>query len=183
VIIWSCHGTFFRLSCFSHVAFYKYRISPQIFKLLLSMKKGIFGAKLSEIFCRACEPNRTLQEKVGHAMRKHQLVLAGGGVLLVLVFSFIPFVDWAAHLGGMLTGMAVGLILFSCDIRSYLWKACWFLVGLGLTIGGFWTSLTYMYSGNVEIVEQLRDVCDYYQQMMGDNEYECTCTLDQNNDG
>ena len=141
---------------------------------------GILGAKLSEIFCRACEPNKTLQEKVGHAMRKHQLVLAGGGVILVLVFSFIPFVDWAAHLGGMLTGMTVGLMIFSCSIRSYFWRSLWFLVGLALTLLGFGISLQYMYSGNVEIVEDLRNVCEYYQQMMGDDEYECSCTLDGN---
>ena len=30
----------------------------------------------------------------------------------------------------------------------------------------------------MEIVEELRDVCEYYQEMMGDDGYECTCTLD-----
>lgn len=144
---------------------------------------GLFGAKLSEIFCRSCERSQTLQEKVGHAMRKHQLVLAGGGVILVLVFSFIPFVDWAAHLGGCVTGMFVGLMLFSCAIRSYFWKLAWFLVGLVLTVGGFSISWQYMFSGNVEIIEELREVCEYYQEMMGDADYECTCTLDGNDNG
>ncbi|CAB9530690.1 RHOMBOID-like protein [Seminavis robusta] len=51
---------------------------------------GLFGAKLSEILIRSCEPNKTLQQKVGHAMRKHQFILAGGGCILVMVFSFIP---------------------------------------------------------------------------------------------
>jgi membrane associated rhomboid family serine protease len=136
---------------------------------------GIFGAKLSEIFCRSCEPRDTVQERVGHAIRKHQLVLALGGVVIVMLFSFIPFVDWAAHLGGMLAGIAVGLMIFACHIRSRIWRVLWFVVGLALTVTGFGVSLRYMYN-EVEVVEQLRDVCGYYQQFFED--YECSCTLD-----
>jgi membrane associated rhomboid family serine protease len=136
---------------------------------------GIFGAKISEIFCRCCEPNKTQDERVGHAMRKHQLELSLGGCIIVMLFSFIPYVDWAAHLGGMLTGMAVGLPIFSCYIQSMPWRILWFVVGMGITIGGFTVSLQYMYT-QVEAVEQLADVCGYYEQFFED--YECTCTLD-----
>jgi Rhomboid family len=33
-------------------------------------------------------------------------------VLIVMAFSFIPFVDWAAHLGGLLAGIVVGMVIF-----------------------------------------------------------------------
>ena len=52
---------------------------------------GLFGGKLAEVFCRACESKKTVQGRVGHQVRKEQL----GGVLcavtLVMAFSFIPF--------------------------------------------------------------------------------------------
>lgn len=135
---------------------------------------GIFGAKLSEIFCRACEPNNTFEDRVNHAMRKHQLELSLGGCVIVMLFSFIPFVDWAAHLGGMLAGMAVGLPIFACYIEAMHWRILWFVVGMVILIGGFAFSLQYMYT-EVEADEQLADVCGYYQQFYDD--YECSCTL------
>ena len=134
---------------------------------------GLFGAKLAEIFCRACESRTSIQEKAGHEMRKHQLVLCVGGVVLVMAFSFIPFVDWAAHLGGLLAGMTVGLTIFAFSIQNWAWRIIWFLVGLSTTIIGFVMSLKYMYT-KVEPLEILRDVCAYYQEYYQD--YECSCT-------
>jgi membrane associated rhomboid family serine protease len=135
---------------------------------------GIFGAKLAEIGCRCCEPRITVQEKVGHKIRQHQLVLVLGGIVIVMALSFIPFVDWAAHLGGLLAGMAVGLTVFSLSMRSVMSRIVWFLVGLAVTVVGFAASLNYMYT-QVEPAEQLRDICEYYQQFFED--YECSCTL------
>jgi membrane associated rhomboid family serine protease len=137
---------------------------------------GIFGAKLAEIACRCCEPCITVQERVGHKIRQHHLVLSLGAIVIVMALSFIPFVDWAAHLGGLLAGMAVGLTVFSLSMRSIVSRIVWFLVGLSLTVVGFAVSLKYMYT-QVEPAEQLRDICGYYQQFYED--YECSCTLDE----
>jgi membrane associated rhomboid family serine protease len=136
---------------------------------------GIFGAKLSEIVCRSCESRESVQEKVGHAIRKHQLAEALGGSIIVMLFSFIPFVDWAAHLGGLLTGITVGLTVFAFSVESMVWRCIWLVVGLALTITLFATSLTYMYN-DVEPVERLRDVCAYYQEFFED--YECSCSIE-----
>lgn len=58
---------------------------------------GLFGAKLSEVVLRACERVRTKQDKVGRAVRKEQCCVVSCSVVLILLFSFIPYVDWAAH--------------------------------------------------------------------------------------
>jgi membrane associated rhomboid family serine protease len=133
---------------------------------------GLFGGKLAEIVCRACERRTTVQQKAGHEMRKHQLVLCVGGVVLVMAFSFIPFVDWAAHLGGLLAGFTVGLMVFAFSIETMVWRIVWFLFGVSGTIAGFVVSLKYMYT-EVEPLEILEDVCAYYQEYYQD--YECAC--------
>lgn len=137
---------------------------------------GLFGAKISEILCRACESRETVQEKVGHAIRKHQLAESLGGAVIVMLFSFLPFVDWAAHLGGLLTGMTVGMMVFSFSVENMVGRCLWCVLGLGLTVTLFATFLTYMYT-QVEGVESLRDVCAYYQEFFED--YECSCSSNE----
>jgi hypothetical protein len=86
-------------------------------------------------------------------------------------------VDWAAHLGGLLAGICIGIILFSCEIKKAVWRLVWLLVGVALTTVFFVTTLTKMYSGDIEPAEELRDVCGYYQQYFDD--YECNCMREQ----
>lgn len=119
---------------------------------------GLFGAKLSEIFCRACESRISVQQKVGHAVRKQQLWGTLGGVAIVMLMSFIPFVDWAAHLGGLLAGIAVGVIVFAFSIEAVVWRIFWVLIGHVLALTYFIVTLKYMYN-DVDPVEELRDVC------------------------
>jgi ABC-type uncharacterized transport system permease subunit len=90
-----------------------------------------------------------------------------------------PFssVDWAAHVGGLLAGFAVGMIIFSLDILSNGWKIFWLLSGVALTVVFFSLTLQHMYSGEVELSEELRDVCGYYKQYFDD--YECNCMLEE----
>jgi membrane associated rhomboid family serine protease len=134
---------------------------------------GIFGAKIAEIICRSHESRITVQQKVGHAIRKHQLAEALGGAIIVMLFSFIPFVDWASHLGGLVTGLFVGLMIFSSYIQNPLWRRVGFIMGAILTVSLLATSLIYMYT-QVHPADRLRDVCGYYQQFFAG--YECSCS-------
>jgi len=52
---------------------------------------GLFGAKLSEIICRACEKSDTAQDRVAHQVRKEQCIGVSCSVVVVLAFSFIPY--------------------------------------------------------------------------------------------
>jgi len=136
---------------------------------------GLFGAKLAEVFCRACESDKSQQGKVGHFVRKEQFTESMCAVTLVMLFSFVPFVDWAAHLGGVLAGFCAGMVCFSCYIQTKPFLMLWFFVGLGLCATFYGTTLAYMFN-EVEPIEDLDDVCGYYQQFFDD--YECNCQLE-----
>jgi len=136
---------------------------------------GLFGAKLAEVFCRACESDKSQQGKVGHFVRKEQCTESMCAVTLVMLFSFVPFVDWAAHLGGVLAGFCAGMVCFSCYIKNKAFLLLWFTVGLGLSATYYGIAIGYMLN-EVEPIDDLDDVCGYYQQFFDD--YECNCQLE-----
>mmetsp|Transcript_26816 Transcript_26816/g.50160 ORF Transcript_26816/g.50160 Transcript_26816/m.50160 type:complete len:334 (-) Transcript_26816:2352-3353(-) len=135
---------------------------------------GLFGGKAAEVICRCCETAKSDQDHIGHQVRKEQCAGVMCSVTIVMLFSFIPYVDWAAHLGGLLAGFCVGMIVFAADLQKAIFsKLFWLLVGVALTAVFFVVLLQQMYSGNVEAAEELRDVCGYYKQFFED--YECNC--------
>lgn len=146
---------------------------------------GLFGGKLAEWTCRACERRITKQQQIGHEVRNEQLAGVLCSVVVVGLFSFIPYVDWAAHLGGLVAGLTFGLCIFSChhvqESTSRIWQALGLFVGLATTVIGFSMAIQYMYSGNVEPAEELRDVCGYYREAFED--YECQCMRDEQEGG
>lgn len=135
---------------------------------------GLFGAKLSEVVLRACERAKTKQDRVGKQVRKEQCAAVTCSVVVIMLFSFIPYVDWAAHLGGLASGIVVGIFIFACEINSICWRAVLSLAGLALSLVAFFGAFSYMYSGAIVPMEQLKDVCAYYQEALGDD-YQCTC--------
>lgn len=52
---------------------------------------GLFGAKVAEVLCRACERDKTAQQRLGHQVRKEQCLGVFCSVVIVLLFSFIPY--------------------------------------------------------------------------------------------
>lgn len=140
---------------------------------------GLFGGKLAEVFCRACEKRTSPQSIIAHEVRMEQLTGVLCSVVIVAVMSFIPYVDWAAHLGGLIFGILIGIVLFSFEIRNVCWRMFWFLLGSFLTLLAFVKSIEYMYA-YTELDENLRDVCEYYAKYFED--YECHCQLDQDGD-
>lgn len=85
--------------------------------------------------------------------------------------------DWAAHLGGLLAGFCIGMVVFALEIKKPVWKLCWLLLGIAITVVYFVVTLQYMYSGKIEPAEELRDVCGYYKQYFDD--YECNCMREE----
>lgn len=141
---------------------------------------GLFGAKGAEVICRCCESTHNEQDRVGHQVRKEQCAGVMCSVTVVLLFSFVPYVDWAAHLGGLLAGFCVGMIIFAADLKKAICsKLLWLLVGVAITVVYFVVVFERMYSGDIEPSEALRDVCGYYQQNFP--EYQCNCMLDEHN--
>lgn len=137
---------------------------------------GLFGGKFAEIILLCCERSETRVEKADERSRKEQACEVVGGIILVMAMSFIPYVDWAAHLGGLIAGFVIGLVCFSFKIRNWCFILIWFVIGVGSTVALFAGALVFMYTG-VEANEDLRDVCGYYKQYFQD--YECQCMLEQ----
>lgn len=142
---------------------------------------GLFGGKLAEVILKACESNETKQQKIGHQVRKEQCAAVSCSVIVVMLFSFIPYVDWAAHLGGVISGFVVGLALFSNEISFLSMRIFWAVLGTGAAIALFALMMEHMYSGGVEAAEELRDVCGYYKEHFDD--YECNCMREEYMEG
>lgn len=144
---------------------------------------GLFGAKMAEAFCRMCERQKDSQEKLSHDILCEQFGSVLCSVILILAFSFIPYVDWAAHVGGLIGGFAVGLLLFSCRVKTKRWRFIWFLLGFIMTAIGLALGVMYMHEEVMNnVAEEMKDVCGYYEDYFRDigQEYECNCQLEDN---
>ena len=106
---------------------------------------GLFGAKLAEVLCRICERRSTAQEHIGHEVRKGQLGHVLTNVVIIGLFSFVPFIDWAAHLGGFVSGITIGVMFFSCMIRRRPFTVLGCTVGFFLTLTVFSMGIQQMY--------------------------------------
>eukprot|EP00978_Attheya_sp_CCMP212_P048795 scaffold575820_cov71-Attheya_sp.AAC.1 len=133
---------------------------------------GLFGAKLSEFLIFALfDTERKRNRHHGEQMRLEQLSGVLCSIAIVSMFSFIPFVDWSGHVGGLLSGCTMGMILFSKPIQSENLRKGWRALGVILTVSGFGTGLYYMFT-TLEPVEELADVCEYFRRIFAEG-YEC----------
>ena len=127
-----------------------------LFPLRVFYISGLFGAKLAEGIVRCRESRRTEQDKLSHDILCEQFGTTLCSVVLVLVFSFVPYVDWAAHVGGLVAGFTVGLMVFSFRVKAYRWKCMWFTLGFVLTFLGFAISFLKMTEEVKEGVAEVR---------------------------
>ena len=110
-------------------------------------------------------------------VRKEQFSQVLCSVVVVMLFSFVPYVDWAAHLGGLLAGFATGMCCFATWIKTRHCAFLWFIVGMALTVAYYGSTIIYMMTA-VNPMDDLKDVCGYYQQYFED--YQCNCQMDNN---
>lgn len=76
-----------------------------------------------------------------------------------------------------MSGLFVGFMTFSIHMESYCLRLLWFLIGAGLSLGFVIPCIGMMFSGDVELNENLRDVCGYYSENFDD--YECNCMREE----
>lgn len=93
-------------------------------------------------------------------------------VTIVGLLSFLPYVDWAANLGGLISGLLIGLVLFSGQIRSISVGRFLFTAGIFLMTNAFIIGSYYMFQF-VEPKGELQDICSFYANFF--NGYECHC--------
>ena len=100
-------------------------------------------------------------------------------ILPLSAYFFVSTVDWSAHLGGLIAGFCVGMVIFALDLQNKKAAILWTTLGTGITCVYFTLVFKELYSGNVDPPEELRDVCGYYKQFFDD--YECKCMRGQQN--
>ncbi len=137
---------------------------------------GLFGAKFAEIVVLCCERSTTLREFAAEQSRKKQACHVIFGIILVMAMSFIPYVDWAAHLGGLVAGFALGIVLFSFTMKNKFGTVFWLCVGIASCFALYTTFIAIMFT--TETDDEMRDICEYYRQFFED--YECKCQLNEN---
>ena len=84
-------------------------------------------------------------------------------------------VDWAAHLGGLIAGFTSAFLCFAPTIKTKFWAVFWFIIGVAMNVGMYTGLLIYMYT-KVDPMDDLDDICGYYQQFF--EGYECVCQKD-----
>ena len=136
---------------------------------------GLFGAKFAEIVVLLCERGRTVRELAAEESRRRQACHVVFGIILVMAMSFLPFVDWAAHLGGLVAGFAIGIVAFSFAMRNKFGTVVWLGIGIGTCFALYSTFIAIMVT--TETDDEMRDICEYYKQYFQD--YECKCQLDE----
>lgn len=98
---------------------------------------GMFGAKVSNILCR--------WNSIPMSMKVMHLSSIGFMLLITFAFSFNTTVDWAGHLGGLVIGALIGLILFSNHIGNRAVKIIVLVASLLLTFSFFVTTILVIY--------------------------------------
>lgn len=142
---------------------------------------GIFGAKIAETFCRCCESRKTEHHQKSFGMLMKNFASTTFSVIMILVLGFIPFVDWATHAGGAVSGFAIGMMIFSLKIKAPRWRVLWFLFGLIVAAMLYGMSILYLLqAAKHQVAMELSDVCGYYTEIY--ENYSCNCRLAHDQD-
>ena len=73
-----------------------------------------------------------------------------GGVVwsatLVFLLTFLTYIDWSGHLGGLFTGFLAGIALFSYAIADVLSRTIWTSIGIAGIVIGATLSLSVLFT-------------------------------------
>ena len=115
---------------------------------------------------------------VGTDWRQAICVLDSVFSCMFVLFCFSLDVDWAAHVGGLMGGFLVGMMIFSFQIKTTRWKLGMFAVGALASLIFYGTGIHHMFNeAKQKVAVEMSDVCGYYQQFF--EGYECRCMLER----
>ena len=135
---------------------------------------GLFGAKLSEILSISLFETVRHERDFGDDVRLEQL----GGILcsslVVGLFALIPYVEWSGHMGGLMAGFLIGMIIFSRYINSWTFAILWGGAGFFGTVFLSVYGMKFLLS-DVDVDKSLADPCTLYAGLHSDG-YSCGCS-------
>ncbi|GMI00564.1 hypothetical protein TrVE_jg2453 [Triparma verrucosa] len=107
-------------------------------------------------------------------------------IIIVMALSFVPFVDWPAHLGGAVSGVSLGIVFFSWLSwkggkykRRHKCKCFSIFVGIA-TFLGITTCISMLFLVNWSQYEELDDVCGHFEAYYAQFGEEFVCECDGN---
>ncbi|VEU39692.1 unnamed protein product [Pseudo-nitzschia multistriata] len=133
---------------------------------------GLFGARIAQaIVWYSFEPRH---EYIGQGALLFERL---GGIVcsaaVVFLLTFLTYIDWSGHLGGLATGFLVGLVVFPFALEGRSTKAVLRFTGvLGLLIGG--VVLGVLLFHYAELDEELANACNYFRSLYTEG-YNCEC--------
>jgi membrane associated rhomboid family serine protease len=90
---------------------------------------GLIGAKVANILCT--------WSKIPPQHRISQVISVAITIAIVMLWSFSRYIDWASHLGGLMMGFFLGLVLFANFIDNRFIRISFTLVGAFLVVTYF----------------------------------------------
>ncbi|KAF0972278.1 hypothetical protein FDP41_009181 [Naegleria fowleri] len=88
---------------------------------------GLIGAKVSNIIVR--------WTRIPTQQKVMQCINVGIIIFITLLWSFSDYIDWAGHIGGLVTGFILGFACFAVtEIQDKVYKWTIFSVSVGLTL-------------------------------------------------
>lgn len=131
---------------------------------------GLFGAKIAQAITYAIFD----LEHHADGVQLDQL----GGVLcstaIVSAVSCVTYIDLSSHIGGLLVGFLLGILIFSQPIASMCARFFWACVGLG-GLSAFASGLFYFLWLETSPDEDLGDACQYFRNLYPED-YDCDCS-------
>jgi len=134
---------------------------------------GLFGAKFAQITC-----NTAFEVEAPHDKGVKLSHVTGLFCMFAVLFcfSFITYIDWSGHVGGLAAGYFAGMMFFSRPIIStcerILWGGIGWILFMGFFIGAFYWLFT-----EVESDSDLADPCSYFRTLFAEG-YDCECLWD-----
>jgi len=133
---------------------------------------GLFGARISQAIVWTVFETKV--DYMGHgALIFERLggVVSSAAVLFVL--TFLTYIDWSGHLGGLCTGLLVGFFYFSHALLGRKTRSTIRLISfLAMLVGGLaLAAVLFRYS---YYDEDLADACNYFRNLYVEG-YTCEC--------
>jgi membrane associated rhomboid family serine protease len=131
---------------------------------------GLYAAKLAQVMsCTCFEVHKSLDGNIHYDRMCGVLV----GIAILSMLSACTYIDWSGHVGGLVTGFLVGILIFSTSIRHCCTRLLWALLGL-LGVSGFLGFALYSVAVYIEPDEQIADTCEYFRNLFPED-YTCEC--------
>ena len=133
---------------------------------------GLFGAKLSHVMSHTFFD---VSLNTAESIQLEHLSSVLCSLVMMLALSYMTYIDWSGHMGGLAIGFCAGMLAFSKPIRNpfsrFLWRM-WGTVGL---VGGL-TVAAYLLWNETEQDEDLKDACTYFRNLFAEG-YDCQCLI------